>query len=169
MWKKRGKYSPDNARSQLKILQNQLLYEPPGELVRTRRVKPVAWSKLNEFTTRNPRNGMTKNCKKRPRPSALTFFSCAWRESTLTVADMPNIRQNSRTVPRTSRDPSTMFAEASCPNRSCCSPCFVFARFVVRCVCFTADNFLFPHIDIYVLKPLLAGFRTTFHIETYVV
>ena len=39
----------------------QFEYEPPGELVTTKRVIPIACDKAKNFTTINPKNGRTKN------------------------------------------------------------------------------------------------------------
>eukprot|EP00579_Thalassiosira_antarctica_P025473 CAMPEP_0202016120 /NCGR_PEP_ID=MMETSP0905-20130828/33664_1 /ASSEMBLY_ACC=CAM_ASM_000554 /TAXON_ID=420261 /ORGANISM="Thalassiosira antarctica, Strain CCMP982" /LENGTH=72 /DNA_ID=CAMNT_0048576431 /DNA_START=14 /DNA_END=228 /DNA_ORIENTATION=+ len=58
----------ESARSALKMEHHQLEKLPPGELVTTKSVIPMALFIANIFTVKNPKNGKMTNCKKTPMP-----------------------------------------------------------------------------------------------------
>ena len=91
-----------NARSALNMEQNQLEYDPPGLLVTTRRVRPLAWLMLRVLTTTNPRKGRTMNWRKIPVNMADLFFTCFTMALVSTVADIPKTRKKSSNEPQMS-------------------------------------------------------------------
>mmetsp|Transcript_30334 Transcript_30334/g.61858 ORF Transcript_30334/g.61858 Transcript_30334/m.61858 type:complete len:105 (-) Transcript_30334:487-801(-) len=51
----------ESAKSALNNEHHQFEYEPPGELVTTNKLMPIAWFKSSAFTTANPKKGRKKN------------------------------------------------------------------------------------------------------------
>ena len=78
---------------------HQLEKLPPGELVTTSSVIPMALFIANIFTVKNPKNGKMTNCKKTPMPNARLFRSCFRMRFRSTVADMPKTRKKRRMWP----------------------------------------------------------------------
>mmetsp|Transcript_16517 Transcript_16517/g.27487 ORF Transcript_16517/g.27487 Transcript_16517/m.27487 type:complete len:200 (+) Transcript_16517:967-1566(+) len=91
-----------NARSALNIEQNQFEYDPPGLLVTTSRVRPLACDMLRVLTTMNPKRGNTTNCRTMPVRMAVLFFICFAIALVSTVADIPKTRKKSRREPHMS-------------------------------------------------------------------
>ena len=91
-----------NAKSALNMEHHQFEYDPPGEDVTTNNVIPMAWFNRNVLTTKNPKNGNTKNCNNIPVPIALRLCNCENKQPISTVPDIPNTSRNSKTEPVTS-------------------------------------------------------------------
>jgi len=89
----------DRAKSALNMEHHQFEYDPPGELVTTRRVIPIVSFSCNDFTTMNPSSGKIPNCKKHPVKIAFLFFIWATSAFISTVADMPKTSAKRSTFP----------------------------------------------------------------------
>jgi len=77
-----------------------LEYDPPGLLVTTSRLMPMAVGMSSDLTTQNPKNGNTKNWRNNPAMSASRFDNAAIKFLKSTVADIQNTSAKSRPLLR---------------------------------------------------------------------